>query len=66
MDHYFRKPLDERDLAVEDPSRNHTDRRLALTQGQRTELDVRLAAYEADGEPGRLVEDVISGIRKRL
>ena len=39
---------------------------LALTDEQRRELDRRLDAYEADGNPGKPLEDVLAGIRKRL
>ncbi len=39
---------------------------LALTDEQRRELDRRLDAYEADRDPGRPLEDVLTGIRKRL
>lgn len=39
---------------------------LPLTPEQRAELDRCLDAYEADGSPGRLAEDVIADIKKRL
>lgn len=39
---------------------------LQLTDEQRTELDRRLDAFEADGDPGRSSEDVLADIRKRL
>lgn len=39
---------------------------LALTDEQRRELDRRLDAYEADRDPGRPLEGVLTGIRKRL
>ncbi len=39
---------------------------LSLTDEQSAELDRRLDAYEADGIKGRVAEDVISDIRKRL
>jgi len=39
---------------------------LPITSEQKNELDRRLAAYEADGNQGRLVEDFIVEIRKRL
>jgi len=39
---------------------------LELTDAQRQALDKRLAAYEADGDPGDLAEDVIARIRKKL
>jgi hypothetical protein len=37
-----------------------------LTPEQRAELDRCLDAYEADGNPGRLAEEVIADIKKRL
>ena len=37
-----------------------------LTAEQRAELDRRLDAYEADGNPGRPAEDVIEDIKKKL
>lgn len=39
---------------------------LPLTSDQAAELDRRLDAYEADGKPGRIAAEVISGIRRRL
>ena len=39
---------------------------LALTDAQRLELDRRLDAYEADRNPGQPLEEVLTGIRKRL
>jgi putative addiction module component (TIGR02574 family) len=39
---------------------------LPLTPEQRAELDRRLDAYEADGDPGRPAEEVIEEIRKKL
>lgn len=39
---------------------------LPLTEEQRSELDRRLDAYEADGNPGRPAEIALSDIRKRL
>ena len=39
---------------------------LPLTQEQRDELDKRLAAYEADGDIGRPVAEVVKDIRSRL
>ncbi|PKY10152.1 addiction module protein [Acidithiobacillus marinus] len=39
---------------------------LALTDAQRLELDRRLDAYEADRNSGQPLEDVLTGIRKRL
>ena len=43
------------------------DRRaLPLTREQQQELDSRLAAWEADRDPGRPVEDALSDIRGKL
>lgn len=39
---------------------------LVLTVEQRVELDQRLNAYEVDGNSGRLVSEVVAGIRRRL
>jgi putative addiction module component (TIGR02574 family) len=39
---------------------------LALSEAQRRELDQRLDAYALDHDPGRLAEDVVEDIRKRL
>lgn len=39
---------------------------LTLTNEQRAELDRRLDAYKADGTKGRIANDVIEDIRKRL
>jgi putative addiction module component (TIGR02574 family) len=39
---------------------------LPLTEDQRQELDRRLDAYELDGNPGRLADEVLADIRKRL
>jgi len=61
-------PLDERIQLVEDlwDSIAGDQNALPLTPEQRAELDGRLDAYEADGDPGRPAEDVIAEIRKRL
>lgn len=39
---------------------------LPLTNEQRVELDRRLDAYEADGNPGRPAKVALDDIRKRL
>ena len=39
---------------------------LALSDAQRLELDRRLDAYEADRNSGQPLEEVLTGIRKRL
>jgi putative addiction module component (TIGR02574 family) len=61
-------PLDERIRLVEDlwDSIASNQNALPLTPEQQVELDRRLDAYEADGDPGRPAEDVITEIRKRL
>jgi len=61
-------PLDERIRLVEDLWDSIAADRgaLPLTPEQRAELDRRLAAYELDRNPGRLAEDVIEDIKKRL
>ncbi len=61
-------PLDERIRLVEDlwDSIASDQDALPLTPEQQAELDRRLDAYEADGDPGRPVMDVIAEIRKRL
>ncbi len=61
-------PLDERIQLVEDllDSIAADQNALPLTPEQRAELDRRLDAYEADGDPGRPAEQVIEEIRKKL
>ena len=61
-------PLDERIRLVEDlwDSIASDQKALPLTPEQKAELDRRLDAYEADGDPGRPADDVIADIRKRL
>jgi putative addiction module component (TIGR02574 family) len=61
-------PLEERLRLVEDlwDSIAADQGALPLTSQQRTELDRRLDAYEADGIPGRLAADVVADIRKTL
>jgi putative addiction module component (TIGR02574 family) len=61
-------PLDERIRLVEDlwDSIAADQNALPLTPEQRAELDRRLDAYAADGDPGRTAEDVIAEIRKKL
>ena len=61
-------PLDERIRLVEDlwDSIAADQNALPLTAEQRAELDRRLDAYEADGDPGRPAEEVIAEIRKKL
>lgn len=60
--------LDERIRLVEDlwDSIAADQSLLPLTPEQQTELDFRLNAYESDGNAGRLAEEVIADIRKRL
>jgi putative addiction module component (TIGR02574 family) len=61
-------PLDERIQLVEDlwDSIAADQNASPLTPEQRAELDRRLDAYEADGDPGRPAEEVIEEIRKKL
>ena len=61
-------PLDERIRLVEDlwDSIASDQKVLPLTPEQKTELDQRLDAYEADRDPGRPADEVIADIRKRL
>ena len=61
-------PVQERMRLVEDlwDSIASDQNSLPLTPEQRVELDERLDAFEADGNPGRPAEDVIAEIRKRL
>lgn len=37
-----------------------------ITAEQRVELDSRLMAYEADKDRGRLADDVLADVRRRL
>jgi putative addiction module component (TIGR02574 family) len=39
---------------------------LPLTVEQRTELNLRLDAYESDGVKGRVASEIIADIRKKL
>lgn len=61
-------PLDERIQLVQDlwDSIAADQNLLPLTPEQRAELDRRLDAYDADGNPGRPVEEVIADIKRRL
>jgi len=61
-------PVDERIRLVEDLWDSiATDQSvLPLTQEQRAELDLRLDAFETDGNKGRPAADVVADIRKRL
>jgi putative addiction module component (TIGR02574 family) len=61
-------PITERIQIVEDlwDSIAADQSALPLTKEQRTELDGRLAAYKADGVKGRIANEVIADIRKRL
>lgn len=61
-------PVKERIRIVEDlwDSIAADQKSLPLTPEQKTELDLRLDAYEADGNPGRLVTDAIADIRRKL
>jgi len=61
-------PLNERIRLVEDlwDSIAADQSALPLSQDQRSELDRRLDAYEADGNSGRPAADIIAEIRKKL
>ena len=61
-------PLERRLQLVEDlwDSIAADQSALPLTTAQRHELDRRLAAYEADGNVGRMAHDVLAEIRRRL
>jgi len=61
-------PVEERIRIVEDlwDSIAADQKSLTLTAEQKTELDRRLDAYEADGNPGRLAVDAIADIRRKL
>jgi putative addiction module component (TIGR02574 family) len=61
-------PLDERIRPVEDlwDSIASDQNALPITPDQRVELDRRLYAYDSDSNPGRLAEEVIADIRKKL
>jgi len=67
-DDFCRLPLEDRIQLVEDlwDSIAADQNLLPLTPEQRTELDRRLGAYAADGNPGRLAEDVIADTKKKL
>ena len=69
MDTHLRDlPIADRIQLVEDlwDSIAADQEALPLTFDQRVELDRRLDAYEADGNKGRLVEEVVADIRKKL
>jgi len=61
-------PLVERVRLVEDlwDSIAADQATLPLTDEQKSELDRRLNAYEADGNPGRPAKKVIAEIRSKL
>ncbi len=61
-------PIEQRMQLVEDlwDSIAADQRALPLTDWQRTELDRRLDAYEADGKKGRAAEVALSDIKARL
>lgn len=61
-------PVDERIKLVEElwDSIAADQKTLPLTDEQKAELDRRLDAYEADGNPGRLAAESISEIRRKL
>jgi len=61
-------PIDERIKLVEElwDSIAAEQKALPLTEEQKTELDRRLDAYEADGNRGRLATEAIAEIRRKL
>lgn len=61
-------PLEERIRLVEDFWDSIAADRVSvpLTDAQRTELDRRLDAYEADGDRGRAAAEAVNDIRARL
>lgn len=61
-------PLDERLRLVEDlwDSIAADEAVLPLTDEQKSELDRRLDAYEADRNPGRPAAEVVAEIRRSL
>ena len=61
-------PIRERIQLVEDlwDSIANDQGTLSLSMEQKAELDRRLDAYKIDGIRGRVAEDVIRDIRKRL
>ncbi|MEP6882775.1 MAG: addiction module protein [Dokdonella sp.] len=61
-------PIEQRIQLVEDlwDSIAADQKVLPLTDWQRTELDRRLDAYEADGEKGRAAEVSLADIKARL
>jgi putative addiction module component (TIGR02574 family) len=61
-------PLEERIKLVEDLWDSIAAERgvLPLTEAQRAELDLRLAAYEADKSAGRSPSEVLRDIRNKL
>lgn len=61
-------PVEERIKMVEDiwDSIAADQNALALTVEQRNMLNQRLNAYEADGNRGRLLADVMADIRRKL
>jgi putative addiction module component (TIGR02574 family) len=61
-------PLEERIKLVEDlwDSIAADQQALQLTGEQKIELDRRLDAYEIDKNRGRLADDVMSDIRRKL
>lgn len=63
-----RLPLEDRFRLVEDLWDSIADEAgaLPLTPAPREELDDRLAAWEADENPGRRASDAVAEIRRRL
>ena len=69
MDTHLRElPIADRIKLVEDlwDSIAADQNALPLTPEQREELNRRLDAYEIDGDRGRLAEEAVADIRKRI
>ena len=54
------------ELSVEERIRIVEDLWDSIAADQKTELDRRLDAYEADGNHGRLAADAVADIRRKL
>jgi len=65
---YRNLPVDERIRLVEDlwDSIAADQNALPLTAEQRNELDRRIDTYEVDGKPGRVADEAVANIRKKL
>ncbi len=68
MSSILKLPIEDRIRLVEDiwDSIAADQSALDLTEAQKTELDMRLDAFEKDGDIGREASEVIADIRNRL